>query len=149
VPDLRDLQIRDAKALAGFVCDRWWAPHDWADEAETFIRRGLAGALERAEASAVGLWDDDKLIGVGAWVVESETRWRVVTIAVDIDNRGRRYGRALKSEILARARGNDVTEVISFVDRRNESMIRINETLGGVARPDPGNRTYVIFAFRP
>lgn len=66
MPDLRDLQMHDVEALAGFVCVRWWAPHDWADEAELFIRRGLAGALARAEASAVGLWADDKLIGVGA-----------------------------------------------------------------------------------
>ncbi|HUP73323.1 MAG TPA: DEAD/DEAH box helicase family protein [Acidimicrobiales bacterium] len=28
-------------------------------------------------------------------------------------------------------------------------MIRINETLGGVARPDPANGAYLIFAFRP
>jgi hypothetical protein len=55
----------------------------------------------------------------------------------------------LKFEILARARGNDVAEVVSFVDRRNEGMIRINDALGGVARPDPANRAYLIFSFRP
>jgi RimJ/RimL family protein N-acetyltransferase len=57
--------------------------------------------------------------------------WQVLMLGTDIDHRERGLAESLKREIMRRAKDAGIRSLVSLVDRRNATMIALNERLGG------------------
>lgn len=94
--------------------------------------RDLPGELAAGKVLGIGLFCGGALRGVAAWRLYPSTPLaRSDVVAVTVGHQGKGYGRRLKEGVLTAAYRAGAIALVSLVDRRNETMIRLNKKLGG------------------
>jgi ribosomal protein S18 acetylase RimI-like enzyme len=132
-----ELGPADADRLAAFTC----GGQPWSDIAQEMIRNDLPIALGTdPTVNAIGLCDQSgHLLAVGAWKVRAliPDPWSVIVLGVDVNHRQKGHAKAIKTEIMRRAKEAGITRLSSHVDRNNEPMIELNKKLHGRYVWDP------------
>jgi hypothetical protein len=94
-------------------------------------------------AEIVAVDDEERVVGVIVFGIDPEfDRPTIFSLGVVADRRRQYIGPGLKQAVLVElaVASDEPIIVVSQVDVRNEAMLRFNEKLSAVRRPDPGAR---------
>lgn len=133
---IRDARPGDAAAIAAIYNDAVLnSTAIWNDAAvDAADRREWMAVKERAGQPVLVAVDGDAMVGYaayGPWRPQDGFRHTVEhSVYVRNDQRGRGVGRALMTELLARARSAGVHVMVAAIDARNSGSLRLHEALG-------------------
>jgi RimJ/RimL family protein N-acetyltransferase len=143
-----DIRVRfyrptDRQQVCQFSCAN--KREKWTREAEEVIRSTPDLLDEQPELAeiVVAVDDEERIVGVVVFGIDPEfDRPTIFSLGVVADRRRQYVGWGLKQAALAEFvfASDEPTVVVSQVDVRNEAMLRFNEKLSAVRRPDPGAR---------
>lgn len=137
---IRPLAPQDRPSLEAFACAVFDQP--WTMQAEDMVHL-LPDWLESGRGQVIGVFEEERLVAVGAWRIENDPEWnridgaiwRSEVIAVQNGFKKRGYARLVKQQMLVEARRGGVVAITSVVHYKNAAMRGLNEKLGGTTRP--------------
>ena len=128
---IRDFVPRDQNAVRDLILDglreRWGEAYnpranpDLDDIGTAYLARG---------AEVVVLEEDGLIVACGTLVAEAEGRGRIVRMSVDHRYRRRGLARQIVEELVRRARGRGMTEVVVATDTPWESAVALYRACG-------------------